>query len=505
MNRLRITEDLGTVCVHPLKDEEKRQIIEASKQKDDKKTAIYPKIEAIHVGLTKNNLFYSEEKLKGDVELQSGLYSFLIPYRKPMLTHHNRCAGEPIGRVKNAYFTKETKAKRSGIITVVEINDPAAIEKVLDGRYFTVSIGGETQSALCSICGQDMVKDGWCEHEKGKEYDGQKCYWIVGDIWFSELSFVNVPADPNAIIVELGVAGVNELGESSNFFTVSESHKDIRTSEVVRSADQRLLDKSVNVKTLYEAISTLKQSANVTEAEIISRWDELIECAKDDGGDKKTKEVNRVSYKELLAQVKSMDEKNLQEFMAKDTEDVVELKVQLAVTQESAAAAASKIQELEASMSGVEDEKAKLEEQLGEKEGEITELKEKEQQAQNDLEAQKKENETLINENASLAAQLHKNLAERVVDMKMALGKPGCENREQAVSEHIERKAESLIDTLNDLLTESQEIKVPTGSVKNPGLASEHGTKGKVKEKKDKDLTEQEVLTRLFTGAYKKK
>ena len=51
-------------------------------------------------------------------------------------------------------------------------------------------------SARCSECGQDWVRDGFCEHEKGKIYDsGIPVCFIPGNMFYDEVSVVNLPAN----------------------------------------------------------------------------------------------------------------------------------------------------------------------------------------------------------------------------------------------------------------------------------------------------------------------
>jgi len=155
------------------------------------------------------------------------------PYNKPILTHHNH-HGEPIGRVVAAEFVQHWDDQRlqkdyqnpatgddngSGTVQVVGmITDSEAIQKILDGRYNTVSTGQNSNHAYCSICGQDWKQDGICEHRPGKHYEedsdedvGRLCYIITGPLNYRELSYVNIPANVNAVTV--GAELSDELGE----------------------------------------------------------------------------------------------------------------------------------------------------------------------------------------------------------------------------------------------------------------------------------------------------
>lgn len=159
----------------------------------EKKKAVKVRIKAIHAGRTDNQHIFASEKLKGDEELGTGAYSFTKPYNKPMLTHHDTYQ-DPVGRIISAEYVEDEKGS---IEIEVLVTDQDAIEKVKDGRYNTVSIGCRTNSAKCNVCGTDRLEE-WCEHRRGVEYDGVVCGWLLGDLWFHECSFVNVPADKQA-------------------------------------------------------------------------------------------------------------------------------------------------------------------------------------------------------------------------------------------------------------------------------------------------------------------
>ena len=160
-----------------------------------------------HSGRRINNRIYST---KGQ---QKGIESLTNPYPKPILKNHNQ-SGEPIGRfiggewqslnedalsflnsnqamldvhsafsdddpdkiyktLKKLNLIENKKWPGLGRMRVqANITDEEAIKKFLDGRYMTFSAGSTTDRHVCSICSQDWVKDGMCEHRHGKTYDG---------------------------------------------------------------------------------------------------------------------------------------------------------------------------------------------------------------------------------------------------------------------------------------------------------------------------------------------
>jgi galactokinase len=81
---------------------------------------------------------------------------------------------------------------------IATITDQDAIQKILDKRYLTVSIGGGSDHAYCSICGTDKKVEA-CDHYRGEVHDGQLCFYISGLMDFDHVSYVASPADDNAV------------------------------------------------------------------------------------------------------------------------------------------------------------------------------------------------------------------------------------------------------------------------------------------------------------------
>lgn len=167
-------------------------------------------IELLHSIVTKNYVYYPPEKLQGDSEFRvneirtpTGIYSLLDPYPKPILVHHDE-TGEPVGRIRRAKFVENTRAGMPGVMIEAVITDPVAAQKVADQRYYTVSAGLSTDGAKCSICNQDQLTEGMCDHPRGEYVEGKLAYWKTGNIWFKEGSFVNIPGDSFARVIDAG-------------------------------------------------------------------------------------------------------------------------------------------------------------------------------------------------------------------------------------------------------------------------------------------------------------
>jgi hypothetical protein len=227
------------------------------------------KIAASHAGIiTRNNGFYLPDRMK------KGVASFTAQYNKPVQLHHNSDA-DPVGRIIRAeYVDTSTKAqelinnslRRDSVIRnknresyindfvdgklsyidsvnfvcdylnrrdtsvledpnydglgyaliTAQISDPEAIQKVMDGRYLTGSVGVSTNRAVCSICKQDWTgEDGPCDHRPGRMYDGVKAFIITGDLTYDEYSFVNTPADRHSKVLSIGQDSVGELVDTN--------------------------------------------------------------------------------------------------------------------------------------------------------------------------------------------------------------------------------------------------------------------------------------------------
>lgn len=182
---------------------------------------IYPEIRVITASkVTRNKTFYPYSSLKEDKIRNSGYPSMLYPYNIPVIKDHAIGRGllggssDIYGRVKYArYIGTET----SGFVSAIPaITDPEAIEKILTERFLTVSIGAEAEEVYCSICGLNPCEDGGCDHQKGKTYpvDGvpTEAYWKIGPVWFQEISFVTIPSDDEAMVINKNT----QLSESFN-------------------------------------------------------------------------------------------------------------------------------------------------------------------------------------------------------------------------------------------------------------------------------------------------
>lgn len=203
------------------------------------------KIAATHSGrLTRNHAFYLADKM------EKSTHTWTEHYGKPMLVHHDKKGSDPIGRIvqaryidtsgelhesiknsldigelqsfingqmpfirqvdyicdkiANSAFLDDKDYKGLGYIELTAvISDADAKQKILDGRYLTGSISATTDKAICSICKQDWIDEGKCEHDMGELYDDVRAFIIAGEFEYEEYSYVNDPADTLSQNIEL--------------------------------------------------------------------------------------------------------------------------------------------------------------------------------------------------------------------------------------------------------------------------------------------------------------
>lgn len=163
------------------------------------------KIKATHFEpfINKNAVKYTENAIK------KGSKSWVSPFKKPQLVGHDKTSS-PIGRILNYEIIKDQKTNSNEPTNytrlTVRITDEDSIEKVLDGRFNTVSVGSKSSRIICSECAQVITEEGLCDHKKGSYNEkGDLIHWIIDEIEYVEDSFVNEPADEYAGIEEVNL------------------------------------------------------------------------------------------------------------------------------------------------------------------------------------------------------------------------------------------------------------------------------------------------------------
>jgi hypothetical protein len=273
------------------------------------------RIAATHAGkITRNNGFYLPHKM------EQGASTFTDQYAKPIQVHHEE-RQDPIGRVVaakyvdiSASFLKRDHAEEIsekslndflvgegdeetledfansvviqditvsndpdyeglGYVEIIaDITDPDAIQKILDGRYLTGSVGASTNRAVCSVCKQDWAAKGKCKHRPGKSYEEKKCVLIAGDLKYDEYSFVNKPADRHSRVIEISTNGIQDFVEldrqpdvilAANIHIQSEEDKNMLFKDALERVSK--VDFFKEVENLEDAVKAVIDSDELSD------------------------------------------------------------------------------------------------------------------------------------------------------------------------------------------------------------------------------------------------
>jgi hypothetical protein len=265
--------------------------VEASKKnlsecKDDSEPtgrSLLVKVEATHSGIVNGNQrFYRPDRM------QDSVYRWTEPGKalKPVLVEHDK-DDSAIGRIHTARYidfshkyreelpeignmlfyadaaTKRLDLYRSinmvldklqpredyrglGYIELgMKVTNPDAIRKVLSGEYLTVSVGFQTDQAICSACHTDWASDDRCDHKLGESVDGKKMFLIAGNFFYKECSFVNFPADPFAQVISKELLRDNL--NNKMFFMGMRPERQVKLLTVCEMADSK------DLATMYES------------------------------------------------------------------------------------------------------------------------------------------------------------------------------------------------------------------------------------------------------------
>ena len=123
---------------------------------------------------------------------------------KTVLMDHRWSAASQTARVYSAGVESRGEVKQLVLRCYIPRTEAMAdtITAIETGILRECSVGCAMGSAVCSICGADQMKT-YCEHHAGRTYDGQLCVMALDapqDAY--EVSFVAVPAQPDAGIIK---------------------------------------------------------------------------------------------------------------------------------------------------------------------------------------------------------------------------------------------------------------------------------------------------------------
>lgn len=424
---------------------------------------LLPRIEAIHEGATRNNTVYQREKLRGSIENKSGVYSWLHPYPKPVIYNHD-VNTKATGRIYTAAFAEYTQAGRPGIIAVPKITDPEAIEGILGERLLTVSIGATTDEVTCSICGTHIISEGFCGHMKGEVYDGRMAEWITENLWFDELSWVNVPADSDAMIVDSQSSVLLAASNESNNGIITLGRESVSKQQLVGITRESKDD-----------IIIMEGELAMTEAEIQALKEELeaLRLVKEE---LETAQADLESSKELVETLK-----NEKTALTEDHEKVLTEK-----------------EELVNSTKALEEQLATVSTTLTEKEEALVALTEEKET----LTAALTEANEALTQTEQVTADLTKEVQEshinHLASLRIANGKDTT--YEEAVQKLATRELNSVKDGIEDMKEELVKRELITEGLETLRQPIQQGTTSTQENtKKEKELSIEDALKGLFS------
>lgn len=451
-------------------------------------------VDATHSGTLINNRIYPPDKM------QRGVRTWTAPYKKPVLINHDDTK-DPVGRVIAAKYIRTPKGTDTDDYKpvlresegygyqrlTVKITEPEAIQKVLDGRYETVSVRMATDHCWCSICEQDWSgEDGPCDHVPGQKYDGKLAFMTTGELNYREVSFVNIPADEYAGVKEAMITEkrdasevsvyanndsdkvLSDLGSGENLYTLLDTETEDSDSLVSylldKSSKSKKMDKEEDVK-LTELTKEQLKDLDVVKSMIKEAVDAAIEAAAKELADKSAKDCEQKMKDALEAATKEAEDakKKKEEKEVEEDEDAKKKKKGDGSEDEDEDAKKKKEEEKEED----EDEKKKKEMKKEEEEEEKEEEEEEEDKKKKGKTAKgtpvpnilpenkgkgksggskhgagnqgpvgedpgdasedtdmKDQLKNMLDENVKINSELHRMVAERLYDLKKVLRKP---------------------------------------------------------------------------------
>ena len=413
--RMKITEDFtpGDLEVTGFQDENGQPLAITDAAGSTLPNKLVVVVESTHTGVNRNKVEYTMNGLENSVS------SWTDNYNKPVLLNHNPYS-DNIGRVKKAEYCQSViDSSKYCIKLTLEITNQAAIERFLDGRYKTFSIGGYTDSAKCSICGKDQMTDGWCGHQRGKKYDGKECYWTLGNMEYDEISVVNCPADPHAQAIDVKIIA-NEPQQNDNHD--GEGNEPGAVKDMFGAIDG-LLGKGQTDGTTQDSGDGTGEGENPATGDNNGSQTDNNESDNPDTPQQDDIEALKAQIIERDATIAT-----LQEEKQTDANTIAELTSKLEVTE------AAKV-EAESNLQLVTDEKT-----------------------------------ALMDQNVEYAKFAHKVLCEKVADMQILVGDKTAEEKDGIMTELVAMTSKALNDMALEIMNKprTQSRDGVAGSVTNP-------------------------------------
>lgn len=406
------------------------------------------------------------------------MQSWVEPYPKPIILNHD-LNSEPIGRIIAARMDKEIDGANF-VRLQIAITDPVAAQKIADKRYLTGSVGGRAGKAVCSISGDDLAQEDatgkpkFPKYKRGQVYKGKLAFIDMQDISFKEYSFVNQPADQRSgVRSSKKIDGSVTTADSDNWtaktsaFVLHMDKEDIVSVEENESIFNGLKKKEsrplyLHLKGAFLTAMALQESETDRQKDntLLSVEDNVDENNEENAKmNTEVKEENVLEVVETLAQdlQSTSTQEASQAEQAPETVPVADENTPAAEAEKISSEDSEKTEEqakqaVESADAEKSEEASSTEtEEAKEAEEPKAELSDKKEVAEQNADETQKKIQSLEEENKKLKEALHRTLAERVVDTKIALGIESAEDREALIEDHIKRTATSLADSLRDM------------------------------------------------------
>ena len=482
--------------------------------------SITVKISATHLNyVNENNLLYTIDAITN-----GGGDSWVKPYKKPQLLHHDKHK-DAIGRILD--YSIEDKATIDGepdnyINLDVAITDKDAISKVLNGIYYTCSVGSSTTKVRCSVCDQSLTTDGLCEHEKGAMYDGKKAYWIVDNINYKENSFVNNPADTYSRIISIDIGDGHQdydlfLEDKENILTDFFMEDDMKKQKL--SADDRtkladsvfcgpgrtfpahdaahvqaglalLKDSELDDSTKQKITSALYRKGKrfeiePTDEELTTDSELLVFRMEDDFSEEEITSIKTFFDSNPDADLPKEEEETTTE----DTEETDEVTYSI---DDYETIVKGKKEDIIKFCDFIVAESKKLGDTITELNKTKDDLTDKVSEQSTILNSKEDEINKLLDDNAAVSVDYKKSLVQNILDFKHV-----NENRDEEFKKYDSRKVDSLLDTLNDYRSDSAN-NIPKVEDETLTDSTESDDNTSEKELKDDDSQDVSKIDRFF-------
>lgn len=354
-------------------------------------------MEATHAGLPLNNpRFYIPARM------QKGTDSISIG-KSPMkiMAHHN-INSIPIGKTlnreyietipqdlignpdvlvlsnPNASMKDQLRAmrnlKRSGVTDregyrglghiklQIEVSEDEAVKAVEDGRLDSISTNFDSPGEIyCSICGQNLAVDGYCEHERGELYfaDGMEedgdmqfeCQYIPGVHDYLEASLVTLRGDPLAVfeLVDTKNKDKCETVLLSSPDEVQSSRSTFQFKDSVEEDDMKINGKEVTLsdaeQKVFDEIKKLREE--MKDEEVYALMQKVVKTMASDSFISDVKEAEIDEETSLLYAIEdiesSEEEINADEVCEEMRKELVAMKDEGIITEEEFEAADAKL------------------------------------------------------------------------------------------------------------------------------------------------------------------